>query len=77
VAIDKIRHSPSRLYNYDETDIAVVQHKCTKGLGLKEKRQIGAHRGGVIIVVTCVSPAAHFVPPLVIFPKKYETRTNE
>jgi hypothetical protein len=80
-ALDKIHHSPSRLCKCDETGITVVQHKNTKVVGLEGKRQItalqAAERRALITIVTCMSPAGHFVPPLVIFPrKKYEKGTN-
>ena len=39
-AMDTIQHNPARLYNCDETGITIVQHKHTKILGLKGKRQI-------------------------------------
>jgi len=38
--MDTIKHNPARLYNCDETDITIVQHKHTKMLGLIGKRQI-------------------------------------
>lgn len=72
--LEKIKHSPSRVYNCDETGITVVQHKHTKVIGLKGKKQIGAlqaaERGALITVVTCMNPAGHFIPPLIIFPRK-------
>ncbi|KAJ8968235.1 hypothetical protein NQ317_011351 [Molorchus minor] len=36
--LEKIKHSPSRLYNCDETGITIVQHKHTKVVGLKGKK---------------------------------------
>lgn len=72
--LEKINHSPSRVYNCDETGITVVQHKHTKVVGLKGKKQIGAlqaaERGSLITVVTCMNPAGHFIPPLLVFPRK-------
>ena len=50
--MDTIQHIPARLYNCDETGITVVQHKHTKILGLKGKRQISslqsAERGSLV-----------------------------
>jgi hypothetical protein len=37
-----IQYNPARLYNCDETGITLVQHKHTKILGLKGKRQISS-----------------------------------
>jgi hypothetical protein len=78
----RIKNNPARLYNCDETGITVVQHKHTKILGLKGKRQISslqsAERGSLVTDVTYISPTGHFIPPLLVFPrKKYETRTDE
>jgi len=72
--MDTIQHNPARLYNCDETDITIVQHKHMKILGLKGKRQISslqsAERGSLVTAVTCMSPTGHFVPPLLVFPRK-------
>jgi len=70
-----IQHNPARLYNCDETVITIVQHKHTKILGSNGKRQItsvqSAERGPLVTVVKCVSPSGHFIPPLLVFPRKY------
>ena len=62
-----IQHNPARLYNCDETGIITVQHKHTKILGLKGKRQIpsvqSADRGSLVTVGNSVSPIGHFIPP--------------
>ena len=72
--MDTIQHNAARLYNCDETGITILQHKHTKILGLKGKRQIfslqSAERGSLVTVVTCLSPTGHFIPPLLLFPKK-------
>lgn len=73
-AMEKIKHQPHRIYNCDETGISIVQHKHTKVIGMKGKRQISAlqaaERGCLVTVVTCFSAAGHYVPPLIIFPRK-------
>jgi hypothetical protein len=70
-----IQHNPARLYNCDETCITIVQHKHTKILGLKGKRQLfsvqSAERGFLVTVVNCMIPNGHFIPPLLVFPGKY------
>ena len=38
--MDIIQYNPARLYNCDEAVVTTVQHKHTKILGLKGKRQI-------------------------------------
>ena len=72
--MDTIQHNPARLYNCDETGITVVQRKHTKILGLKCKRQISSlqytERASLVTVVTCMSPTGHFIPPLLVFPRK-------
>ena len=72
--MDTIKHNPERLYNCDETGITIVQHKHTKILGLKGKRQISslqsAERGSLVTVVNCMSPTGHFIPPLLVCPRK-------
>ena len=70
-----IQHNPARLFICDETGITIVQHKHTKVLGLKGKRQISSvqsvDRGSVVTVVTCMSPTGHLIPPLLVFPSIY------
>jgi len=73
-AMYTIQHNPAILYRCDETGITIVQHKHTKILGLKGKRQISsvqsADRGSFVTVATCLSPTGHFIPPLLVFPRK-------
>jgi len=73
--MDTIQHNPARLYNCDETGITNVQHKHTKILGLKGKRQISslqsADRGSLVSVVNCMSPTGHFIPTLLVIKRKY------
>ena len=72
--MDTIQHNPARLYNFDETGITIVQHKRTKILVLKGKRQItslqSAERGSLVTVATCMSPIGPFIPPLLVLPRK-------
>jgi len=72
--MDTIKHNPVRLYNCDKTGITIVQHKHTKILGLKCKRQVSpaqsAERGSLVTVVNCTSTTGHFIPPLLVFPRK-------
>lgn len=69
--------TPDRIFNVDETGLSVVQSKIPKIIGRRGKKQIGAmssaERGSLITVVTCMSPAGIFVPPMMVFPRKNMT----
>jgi hypothetical protein len=73
-AMDTIQLNPARLYYCCETGITIVQHKHTKIIGLRGKRQISylksAERRSRVTVVTCMSPTGHLIPPLLVFPRK-------
>jgi hypothetical protein len=79
--MDTIQHNLARLYNRDEIGITIVQHKHTKILGLKGKRQISslqsAERGSLVEVVTFMSSTGHYSSISCISKKKNETRTDE
>jgi hypothetical protein len=70
-----IQHNPARLYNFDETGITTVEHKHIKILGLKGKRQTSsvqsAERGSLVTVVNSECPTGRFIPPLIVFSRKY------
>ena len=70
--LDLINHQATRVYNCDETGLTVVQYKTRKVVALKGKRQVGsissAETGSLITVVTCMSAAGHYIPPLFVFP---------
>jgi hypothetical protein len=70
-----IHHNSARRHNCDETGITILQHKHTKILGFKGKRQISsvqsADRVSLVTVLTCMSPTGHFIPPLLVFPRKH------
>ena len=63
----------SRIYNEDETGYTAVQ-KPQKVFAEKGKHQVGAitssERGKNVTFVCCVSAAGHYVPPMVIYPRK-------
>ncbi|CAG5053987.1 unnamed protein product [Parnassius apollo] len=71
---DEKKFTASRIFNVDETGLSIVQSKYPKVIGRRGKKQIGAmssaERGTLITVVTCMSPAGIFVPPMMIFPRK-------
>lgn len=70
----KIKYNPLRIYNVDETGVTTVQHKHSKIITLKGKKQVGsltsAERGSLITMVACTNAAGHYIPPLLIFPRK-------
>jgi hypothetical protein len=71
--MDTIQPNPAKLYNCDENGITILLHKHTKLLGLKGKRQISSLQSaerGSLATVTCMSPTGHFIPPLLVFPRK-------
>jgi hypothetical protein len=72
--MDTIQHNPARLYNCDETGITNVQHKHMKIFWLKGKCHISSlqitERGSLVTVITCMSQTGHFIPPLLVFPRK-------
>jgi DDE superfamily endonuclease. len=72
--MDTIQHNLASLYNLNESSITSVQHKHTKILGLKGKCQISSlqstEQGSLVTVVTCRSPMGHFIPLLLVFPRK-------
>ena len=71
--METIQHNATTLYNCDETGITIVQHKHTKILGLKGKRQISSLQlaeRGLLVTVTCMSQTGNFISPLLVFPRK-------
>jgi len=69
-----IQHNTARLYTCNEPGITIVQHKHTKILGLKGKRQISSlqstERASLVTVATRMIRTEHFSPPLLVFPRK-------
>jgi hypothetical protein len=72
--LKKINFNPNRLYNCDETGVSVVQHKNMKVISMKGMKAVASltssEHGRLITVVTCINAACHYVPPLVVFPRK-------
>ena len=72
--LEKINFDPSKIFNVDETGITVVQHKATRVVTCKGKKQVhklsSAERGGRTTVITCTSAAGQYIPPLLIFAQK-------
>ncbi|XP_063216726.1 uncharacterized protein LOC134527734 [Bacillus rossius redtenbacheri] len=74
VELERINFDPSKIFNVDETGISVVQHKASRVVTSKGQKQVhrlsSAERGATITVITCMSAAGHYIPPLLIFPQK-------
>lgn len=72
--MEKMKIEPMRLYNQDETGITTVQKKCSKVFALKGSKRVGsatsAERGRTITGVFCMSAGGHFIPPMLIYPRK-------
>lgn len=72
--LEKVNYDPVKVFNVDETGISVVQHKARKIIATKGKKEAqklsSAERGATVTVVTCMSAAGQYVPPLLIFPQK-------
>jgi len=72
--LERIHFDETRVFNVDETGLTIVQHKATKIVTCKGKKSVhklsSAERGATITVVTCMSAAGQYVPPLMIFPQK-------
>lgn len=74
-AFKKHSYPANRIFNVDESGVTVVQSKVEPVIGLRGKRQVGsltsAERGALITIVVCMSAGGDYVPPMVIFPRKY------
>lgn len=71
---DEHKFAGNRIYNCDETGISVVPKSRCKILALKGRKQVGAltsaERGATITVEVCFSATGHYIPPMMIFPRK-------
>jgi len=63
----------SHIYNVDETGFTALQ-KPQKVFAEKGKHQVGAitsmERGKNVTIVCCVSASGHYIPPMIIYPRK-------
>ena len=71
--IDKYGIDGTRVYTMDESGLTTVQ-KLGKVISCRGKKQVGGitsgERGLNTTIVCCLSAAAHYVPPMVIFKRK-------
>lgn len=68
-------HDPfRRIFNVDEMGKTVVQHKHSKTISLKGKKQVSsltsAELDKLVTIITCMNASGVYVPPLTIFPRK-------
>ena len=68
-----------QIYNCDETDVSVV-HKPGRVLAELGRRNVNAvmsgERGKTHTVLSCVSAAGSFLPPMMVYPRKRATPDN-
>lgn len=71
----KHNYPPDRVYNVDKSGLSIVQSKQLQIITRRGKKQVGAltsaERGSLVTVIFCMSAGGTFVPPLLIFPRKY------
>jgi len=71
--VHKYGLTADRIYNTDEKGLTAVQ-KPGKVLARKGKSQVGsitsAEKGQNVTFVCCMSACGHFIPPMVVFPRK-------
>jgi len=71
--VGKVNHQAHRIFNVDETGITTVQHRRSKVVSLRGKKEVAsltsAERGNLITVVTCMNATGTYVPPLIVFPR--------
>jgi hypothetical protein len=74
IQLENVNFNPCKVFNVDETGITIDQHKQTKIIGMKGKKQVSkvtsAERGSFMTLVICMSASGIYVPPLIIFPRK-------
>lgn len=72
--LTKISFNPNKIYNVDETGVTVVQGNCSKVISIRGKKSVSslssAERGSLITTVICMNASGHFIPPLLVFPRK-------
>ena len=70
----KVIHQAHRICNVDETGITTVQHRHSKVISMRGKKEVvsltSAERGNLITAVTCMNATGTYVSPLIVFPRK-------
>lgn len=74
VEFEKVKRQPHRIFNVDETGICTVQHKMSKVVTFKGKKEVAAltsaERRKLVTVVVCMNAVGTYIPPLLIWPRK-------
>lgn len=63
---------PTKIYNFDETDLTTVPKQQSRIIALKKKQfrlASSAERGQLTTAVLCVSASGNYIPPLLILPR--------
>jgi hypothetical protein len=70
----KVNHPAHRIFSVDETGITTVQHRYSKFVSMRGKKEVVsltlAERGNLIIVVICMNATGTYVPQLIVFMRK-------
>jgi len=70
----KVNHKACRIFDVDVTGITIVQHRHSKTVSMRHKKEVASltsgERGKLITVVTCMNATGIHVPPLIMFPSK-------
>jgi hypothetical protein len=69
-----VNYQAYRIFNVDETRITTVQHRHSKVITMRGKKEVASltsvERGNLITAVTCMNASGTYVPPLIVFPRK-------
>jgi hypothetical protein len=75
----KVNHQAHRIFNVDRTGITTVQHRHSKAISMRRKKEVAsltsAERVNLITVVTGMNATGTYVPLLIVFPRKTSKRT--
>lgn len=66
----KHSYPPDRIYNVDETGLSCVAKSQGKIIAVKGRKLSSAERGQNVTATICFSAAGHYIPPLLIYPRK-------
>lgn len=72
--LQKYSYTPNQIWNADESGLTSV-HKPGKILAAKGQKQVGkitsGERGKTVTILSCTSASGSFIPPAMIYPRKY------
>jgi hypothetical protein len=71
---EKHNFGPHRVFNVDETGLAVVPSRLPKIIARKGKRQVAsitaAERRSLVTMVAAMNAGGQLIPPMLVFPRK-------